>query len=252
MPIDEIEVSGSSFSVTACNFKHGDLQALFKRMSAHEESFDLTNEAAGYHDLECNGRIIRGHYSQVVPFEIEHFTNGLNQKTLCKRIESCEFFLLNGAAFFTGKLQPSRAARLTLMVLSGWGVTPFEFEFNQMSQLQDRLSMLKSVVLSNPKDREVRRARLAGRIENYTTYNVIDPRNHGLESVSGLIDGPLGPMTLSVSTKGKIRLNVRRGFLLTIDCLQWVLAMIRDEKPPRMPQLPASAFTVKKTDFHKG
>ena len=248
MPIDEIEVPGSSFSCTSYSFKTDAITPLFKRLVAEEEVFNLTEEKAGFHDLDSNGKVIRGWYSQVVPFEVEHLTDGMVTKTLLKRVESCEFFGLNGVLFATGKLGPQKSMAQTVTALSGFGVTPFEFEFTQMSQFQDRLSMLKAIVLTNPKDREVRRARLAGRIENYSTYNVIDPRNHGIDSVSGLIDGPLGPMTLTVSAKGKLRLNVRKGFLLTIDCLLWVLAMVRDEKPPTMPQLPGSAFKAKNTE----
>lgn len=248
MPIDEVEVAGASFSCTCYNFKVESINPLFKRLTVEEEVFDLGAEKAGFHDLDSDGKLIRGWYSQVVPFEVEHLSDGMVTKTLLKRVESCEFFAMNGVLFATGKQAPQKAMAQTMTALSGFGVTPFEFEFTQMSQFQERLSMLKAIVLTNPKDREVRRARLAGRIENYSTYNVIDPRNHGIDSVSGLIDGPLGPMTLTVSSKGKIRLNVRKGFLLTIDCLKWVLAMVRDEKPPAMPQLPASAFKTKNTE----
>lgn len=248
MPIDEIEVPGASYSVTAHNFKTDLITDLFKKLAGEDEVFSLKDEKPGFHDLDCNGKILRGWYSWVTPFEVEHLAEGMVTKTLLKHVESCEFFATNGVLFTNGKQGVTNAMAQNLTALAGFGVTPFEFEFTQMKQFEDRLSMLKAIVLTNPKDREVRRARLGGRIENYSTYNVIDPRNHGIDSVSGLIDGPLGPMTITVSTKGQIRLSVRKGFLLTFDTLLWCLAMIRDQKLPAIPALPATAFKSKNTE----
>lgn len=242
MPIDEIEVRGSSFSCVACNFKADDLRALLNRTIVAEEAFDLAEEKAGFHDMDCNGQMIRGWYSQVLPFEVEHLEEGSLIKTLCKKPESAEFWLMNGMAFFTGKPAAIKSACQALTYLCGFGLTPFEFELQQMVQLQDRLSMLKSIAFTNPKNCQVRKAKLTGRMENYTDCNVIDPINHGIDSVSGVIDGPLGPMTLTVSVKGKIRLTVRKNFLLNVDCLCWALGLIRDNQMPKVPQFPASAF----------
>jgi hypothetical protein len=111
-----------------------------------------------------------------------------------------------------------------------------------MNQLQERMTKLKSIVLTNPKDKEVRRARLAGHIESYIGYNIIDPRNHGIDSVSGIMDTPLGPLTATVGKKGSLRLNVRKGFILTTECLEWIVSLIKEEKAPGPVNAPQSAF----------
>lgn len=177
--------------------------------------------------------MVSGWFSLVVPFEVEHLVDGITTKTLLKKIESCEFFVQANSLFVTGKLGPQKILEHILASLAGYGVVALDFEYRHLSQFQDRLSTTKSVALTNPKDREVRRARLMGKMESYREYNVIDPKNHGIESVSGLVDTPLGPMTITVGRKGTIRLNVKRGFILSIDCLNWILALIREEKPPQ-------------------
>lgn len=232
MAIDEIEVPGSSVSLKCWNARIDDIPGFFKKLSGETDVFSIDPEIPGFHDCDANKGIIRGFYSCVTPFEVEHLVDGITTKTLFKKIESTEFLLLENCMFTMGKSGPGKGLSNVLSAASGYGVTQMEFEFRQMSQLQDRLSQTKAIVLTNPKDKEVRRARLAGLIESYTEYNVIDPRNHGIENVAGLIDSPLGPVTITVTRKGGLRLRVKKGFILTVECLLWLLALIRDEEPP--------------------
>ncbi len=236
MPIDEIEVPGSSIAFKVWRFQTDSMPKLFQKMMKEGDAFDIGSEIPGFHDCDGNARLIRGFYSAVVPFEVEHLVEGMMTKEAMKRIEHCEFLAVENFLFTTGKAAPQKPLSHSLSLLTGYGVTLQEFEFHQLSQFHDRLSQLKSIALSNPKDREIRRARLTGHIESYTEYNVIDPRNHGIESVAGIVDSPLGPMTVTVSRRGGLRLGVRKGFILTLDCLLWVMALILDEKPPQNVQ----------------
>jgi len=230
--VNEIEVAGTSISLRCLTFRLSSIHELFVKLNSEAEQFSVEPENPGFHDCDRNDKMIRGHYSMVVPFEVEHLVEGLITKSLFKTIESCEFFATPEMLFVTGKTAPQKVMELALSGHSGYAVSPIEFEFHQLGQIQDRLAQVKNIALTNPKTNDVRLARLAGKIENYTEFNVIDPRNHGIESVSGLLDSPLGPITVTVSRKGGIRLGVRRGFILTVDCLLWIVAMIRDEKPP--------------------
>jgi hypothetical protein len=232
MPVDEIEVAGTSISIRCLTSRLFNPSEVMQKIQTEGEQFSIEPENPGYHDCDRSTNAIRGLYSMVVPFEVEHLQEGFVTKTLMKKVESCDFLATEDVLFAWGKLAPQKVLEMSLAGMTGYGVSPIDFEFHQLSQFQDRLSQVKNIALSNPKTNEVRRARLAGKIESYTDYNVIDPRNHGIETVSGLLDSPLGPITVTVGKKGLIRLGVRRGFLLTLDCLQWILKMIRDEKPP--------------------
>lgn len=119
-----------------------------------------------------------------------------------------------------------------LSAATGEHVDLLEFEFQHLNQMQERMTNIKAIVITNPKEKEIRRARLAGHMESYTEYNIIDPRNHGIENVTGLIDTPLGPMTVSVERKGSVRLNVKKGLIMTVECLEWILNLIVSEKAP--------------------
>jgi hypothetical protein len=252
MPIDEIEIPGSSFSVKCWTARIESIPALFDKLMQEGEVFNLDEEKPGFHDCDTNGRLIRGFYSAVIPFEVEHLVDGISTKSLFKRIESCEFFAVEDCLFATGRSGPQKGLSGSLSGLSGYGVSQMEFEFQQLSQFHDRLKQLKAIVLTNPKDKEIKRARLTGHIENYTEYNVIDARNHGIDSVSGLSDTPLGPMTLTVTRKGGLRLGVRKGFLLTIDCLRWILHLIREDKPPAPRQVSLDTVEEQSTGGKRG
>ncbi|MDD3145976.1 MAG: hypothetical protein PHD82_01630 [Candidatus Riflebacteria bacterium] len=233
MLINEIEIAGSSISLKCWAMKVTDVDATFDTIMKKADMFSIETELPGFHDCDCENAIIRGFYSVVIPFEIEHLVEGITTKTLFKRIESCEFIISEKLVLTFGKSGPMKLLGTALSALTGEHVDLVEFEFHHLNQLQERMTNIKSIVLTNPKEKEVRRARLAGHMENYTEYNIIDPRNHGIDSVAGLIDTPLGPMTITVGKKGSIRLNVKKGLIMTIECLEWILDLITSETAPK-------------------
>ena len=79
-------------------------------------------------------------------------------------------------------------------------------------------------------------------MESYTEYNIFYPRNHGIDSVAGLIDTPLGPMTITVAKNGSIRLAVKKGLIMTIECLEWIISLITSDKAPQPTKGPQSVF----------
>jgi hypothetical protein len=242
MPLNEIEIAGSSISLKCWSAEIPNITETFQKIMQEGDQFSIDPEFPGFHDCDTDGEIIRGFYSGIIPFEIEHLVEGITTKTLFRRIESCEFIATKNMIFTTGKPGPMKGLAHSISGLSGYHVAQLEFEFNQLSQLQDRMTRIKSIVVTNPKDKEVRRARLAGQIESYTDYNIIDPRNHGIDSVSGIMDTPLGPLTATIGRKGSIRLGVKKGFIVTVDCLEWIISLIKEEKAPEPVNAPQSAF----------
>ncbi|NCB37568.1 MAG: hypothetical protein EOM80_02255 [Erysipelotrichia bacterium] len=242
MLINEIEITGSSISLKCLKIKIEDVVSTFDTIMNKADMFSIETELPGFHDCDCENSIIRGFYSIILPFEIEHLVDGITTKTLFKRIESCEFIITSTLAVAFGKSGPIKLLGTALSAVTGEHVDMLEFEFQQLNQLQERMTNIKSIVVTNPKEKEIRRARLAGHMENYTEYNIIDPRNHGIDSVAGLIDTPLGPLTITVGKKGSVRLNVKKGLIMTVECLEWILALIIEEKAPQPLKAPQSIF----------
>ncbi len=242
MLINEIEIAGSSISLKCWAMKIDDVDATFDNIMKKGDMFSIDSELPGFHDCDCESSVIRGFYSVIIPFEIEHLVEGITTKTLFKRIESCEFIITGKMILTFGKSGPMKLFGTSLAAITGEHVDLIEFEFQQLNQLQERMTNIKSIVVTNPKEKEIRRARLAGHMENYTEYNIIDPRNHGIESISGLIDTPLGPMTVTVGKKGSIRLTVKKGLIMTTECLEWILELIVSENAPQPSKAPQSVF----------
>ncbi len=188
--------------------------------------FSLETELPGLHDCECESDLIRGFYSFIEPFEVESLVEGITTKKLQKRIRTCEF-ITNGTLLIAfGNNGAKKLLATAISAASGENVDLHKFEFEEINRAQLRMTTVKSVTVTNPKEKDIRKCRMSGRIEAYTEYNVLDPRNHGLAAVSGLIDTPLGPMTLTVAEKGQIKLGIRRGLILTWDLLTWVFDLI--------------------------
>lgn len=241
MLINEIEIAGSSISLKCWAMKVADVKNTFETIMQKADMFSIETELPGFHDCDCESNIIRGFYSVIIPFEIEHLIDGITTKTLFKRIESCEFIITERMVLTFGKSGPMKLLGTALSAITGEHVDLVEFEFQQMNQLQERMTNIKSIVVTNPKEKEIRRARLAGHMESYTEYNIVDPRNHGIESVAGLIETPLGPLTITVGKKGSVRLNVKKGLIMTIECLEWILALITDENAPQVAKSNSNA-----------
>ena len=191
--ITDIEIPGTSISLKYWDACIDDIPAFFKKLEAEADAFKLSPETPGFHDCETSNGVIRGYYSGIVPFEVEQLVEGITTKTLHKRIESVEFILAEKRLFTWGKGGQAKALSNAISALSGYGVPSMQFETEQMRQLESSLSQVKKIDVTNPKCKEVRRAKLAGLIEHYQSCGVVEPGNHGIESVSGLADSPLGP-----------------------------------------------------------
>jgi len=230
MLVNEIEVLGSSISFKIYSHKAETLEQFFDAIK-NADQFNTETELPGFHDAELSGGVVRGFYSAIIPFEIEHLVEGITTKTLFKRIESCEFIAAEKHVFVSGKAALFKIALNQILAVN---IQPAEFEFDNLRQLEERFTNTKSVTILNPKEKEVRKAKLVGNMENYAEYNIADSRNHGLESVAGMLDTPLGPMAVTVSSKGVLRLGVKKGMILTVECLEWIVERIEKENAPEI------------------
>lgn len=229
MLINEIEVVGSSFNCSSyvCG---GEIKVdqLFEVIMQKADMFSLETELPGFHDCECKSGLIRGFYSFIEPFEVESLERetGITQKELKKRIRTCEFITDGTLLVAFGNNNAKKLLATAIWTASGENVDLHKFEFEEINRAQLRMTTVKSVTVTNPKEKEIRKCRMSGHIEAYTEYNVLDPRNHGLAAVSGWIDTPLGKMVLTVAEKGQIKLGAKKGLILTWELLTWVFDLI--------------------------
>lgn len=257
MSLDEVLVEKSSFSFQCWYLKITEamnLSDLCMEMKDEKEHFSIDPEQPGFHDCECNDDLIKGYYSVVVPFEVESLVDGITSKSLHKRIETCEFWLVNGVMFAWGKSSAQKNLSRALTPIVGFGVVKSEFDCNMMQDFQERLNQVRSLDIQNPKEKEITKAKISGRnIEDYS--EIADPRNHMISKVSGLLDTANGPLTVSVSNKGLVRLNVRRGFVMSFDLALWLWSLIRSEgnndplKKAVMKLLPSKENGLTRVEF---
>ena len=232
MLIDEIEVQGASLSFKCLTLKIDDIKTTFNTIMERADIFDVEAGTPGFHDCDCDSGVIRGFYSNLASFTVEFFKEGITTKEEFKRIESCEFIMTPERIYVFGKQGPSKLLEIALSAATGEHVERLEFDFETLSQARDRMTVIKSIVVENPKDKPIRRARLAGYMEDYDSYNVVEPNNHEINSISGIIETPLGAMTLNVAKKGKVRLGVKKGLIINIENLNWIMDLITSEAGP--------------------
>ncbi|HQB82993.1 MAG TPA: hypothetical protein PLR50_05830, partial [Candidatus Rifleibacterium sp.] len=80
MLINEIEIAGSSISLKCWSMKVENVEATFDTIMNKADMFSIDTELPGFHDCDCENSIIRGFYSVIIPFEIEHLVDGITTK----------------------------------------------------------------------------------------------------------------------------------------------------------------------------
>ena len=103
--------------------------------------------------------------------------------------------------------------------------TKIEFEFNDLFNLQSRFELCKSVKIKNPKESKVKTVSL-GTLDCYAEFNVLDPRNHELKAVSGIINSSIGKITVAANNKGVIRISTKKGCILPFDVVIWLIKLM--------------------------
>ncbi len=232
MLINEIEVQGASLSFKCLTLKIDDIQNTFDTIMKNGDIFDIDAGTPGFHDCDCDSGIIRGFYSNLASFNVEFFKDGITTKEEFKRIESVEFIIAPERIYLFGKQGPAKLIEMALSAATGEHVERVEFDNDCMNLVQDRLTVMKSIVVENPKDKAIRRARLTGHMEDYESYNIVEPHNHEINSISGIIETPLGAMRLTVDKKGKVRLGVKKGLIINLENLNWIMELITSEAGP--------------------
>jgi len=230
MLINEIEITGASFGFQRLIATVDDTSKLFTKLMSQDGIFDLEAETPGVHDVDHNNDVIRGFFSAVVPFEVEHLVEGISTKTLLKRIESCEFILTRRIAIAFGQNNPTKLFQMFLSTATGCCVDKAEYDYPKLYRLQERLSKVSNIALLNPKTTPIRKAKLAGNIEHYAEYDCVNRSEHVIDYVQGMVnDTPIGSLKLKVAKNGRINLGVRRGTIVPVETLEWLIEFIEKD-----------------------
>lgn len=220
--LNEIELGNGRITVTAFDFEGSAKDAI-----DNGDKFSIEASCQGFHDYDHNETSTRGYFSFIEPFEVEYLVDGLTTKELKTRIKTAEFIVSDGFMFAWGA---SSAVKLLASYMgNGYAtVTPIEFDFTDLHNLQSRFKLCKSVKVKNPKENPVKTVNMAGRLDTYEEYNVLDARNHELKAVSGILDMPIGAMTVTANNKGVIRLSGKKEMILPVDTLVWLIKLIHN------------------------
>ena len=232
MSANEIEIPGSSLSLRVFQAKT-DLSPvkLAQKIATDGPAFNSVDQEAGFHDIDTDGNVVRGYYSLVVAFKVEHLVENVTTKTLMKRIESCEFMAIDGYMVEWGKPGPMKPLAVALAPITHYAVAPLEWDTPCLQGLERKMTAVSKVDLAQGRDKEVRTAKLSGTLEDYTSSGVVDPGNHQLKGITGLLDSSIGPITVTATSKGALRIGVRKGFIATSDLISWLLCLITGTKP---------------------
>jgi hypothetical protein len=200
-----------------------------------EDQFNVDTEETGFHDCEGTEEMVRGFVSAVVPFEVERLVEGMMTKTLAKRIDTCEFIVLPNVLIAWGKPGPMKTMAMSISCLTGQGVSPMQFDHTSLAQFANRLTVIKSIAVKNPKGEEAQRVTMAGNIEDYEQYSPAVAPRHGIEKVAGVFDfSAMGPTKVSASSKGVISIGLKPGRIVTTDDLTELIYMIAGGAPQPM------------------
>jgi hypothetical protein len=220
--LNEIELPTGRITLHCFDFEGSAKEAI-----DNAEKFDLESEQSGFHDYDSNNDITRGYFSFIEPFEVEALVDGITTNELKKRIVTAEFIVTADMMFAWGK--PAAIKLLSSYIGNGFAtVNKISFEFADLHNLQSRFDLCKSVKVKNPRENPVKTVNMAGKLDTYEEYNCLDARNHELKSVAGVLNMPIGKMTVKANDKGVIGLSSKKQTILPVDAITWLIRLIHN------------------------
>jgi len=230
MPINEIEIKGTSFGVQVFKIESANMKLAFEEIYANENLFNAGEERQGFCDLDSSGEIYAGSFGQVVAFEIECLEDGFMVEKTLKKIALVNFWIVQDLLFVQGPASVAKALNAQLMGIIGFMPTPLDVTTRELQAFSERMARVSSVSFQNPKEEAIRKGKISGSVEGYEAFEGIS-KEHMVDSISGKWDSGLGQIGVTVTGKGKITLGVKKGFILTIDTLLHLVLLITDSAP---------------------
>jgi hypothetical protein len=220
--INEIELENGRISLQCFDFTGNAKESIDNGIK-----FSIENQEPGFHDCDFAENAARGYFSFIEPYEAENLVDGMTTMEAKSRIRTAEFAQTGDFLFAWGN--SSAIKLLTSYVSSEYATaTKIEFEFNDLFNLQSRFELCKSVKIKNPKENKVKTVSLTGTLDHYTEFNVLDPKNHELKSVSGIINSSIGKITVAANNKGIIRIGAKKGCILPFDVIVWLIKLMNE------------------------
>lgn len=220
--INEIELESGRISLQCFDFTGSAKESI-----DNGPKFSIDNQEPGFHDCDFSADAARGYFSFIEPYEAENLVDGMTTMEAKSRIRTAEFVQTGDFLFAWGH---GGAIKLLASYISSEysTATKIEFEFNDLFNLQNRLELCKSVKIKNPKESKVKTATLSGVLDHYAEFNVLDPRNHELKSVSGIMNTAIGKITVAANNKGVIRIGTKKGCVLPVDVVVWLIKLMNE------------------------
>lgn len=221
--MNEIELESGRISMQCFDFTGNAKESIDNAMK-----FSMEDENPnGFHDCDFSENSARGYFSFVEPYEVENIVDGMTTMEAKSRIRTAEFAQTGDFLFAWGN---SGAIKLLTSYISSEyaTATKIEFEFNDLFNLQSRFELCKSVKIKNPKESKVKTVSLTGTLDCYAEFNVLDPRNHELKAVSGIINSSIGKITVAANNKGVIRISTKKGCILPFDVVIWLIKLMNE------------------------
>lgn len=221
--INEIELGNGRISLQCFDFTGNAKESIDNGIK-----FSMEDENPnGFHDCDFAENSARGYFSFVEPYEVENIVDGMTAMEAKSRIRTAEFAQTGDFLFAWGN--SSAIKLLTSYVSSEYATaTKIEFEFNDLFNLQSRFELCKSVKIKNPKENKVKTVSLTGTLDHYAEFNVLDPKNHDLKAVSGIINSSIGKITVAANNKGIIRIGTKKGCILPFGVVIWLIKLMNE------------------------
>jgi hypothetical protein len=224
--INEIEVPKKSVTVHVFRGRP-DLPAaiLESILSESDNSFRAPSGdnpgQAGFIQPVVDSGFLRSCFSFVEPYEVSDFKDGVVSKHLGHRIKSCELLIdFEGDRLFAWGDPPAITGAIRHLASHQCIFQRLDLQVEDMMRIEQRMYLVKSIGIQNPKTCAVRRVKLSGKIENYIEYkDTVNLGSHTITSVQGIVETDNLQYQLAVTPKGIFKIGLRPGFILTTETI---------------------------------
>ena len=210
----------------------GDFSKLQEIKSSMDATPFSTETGQGFSELELHDNCITGTFVNLYDFEVKYFNGEVTTTDLKKKLVSCDFMLTENYAFATGDGPAKSLFRMNLGLivppLTDTDVTLPTLEYDNMNSFQHHLTLITNLSIKNPKDCEIRKLTVSGKIEDIAGVPGVAQGRFTVLSVQGLFEDSVdGALTIKITNKGLLTIKKRSNYVLTPDFADKIMGLTR-------------------------
>ncbi|PKK88772.1 MAG: hypothetical protein CVV64_17380 [Candidatus Wallbacteria bacterium HGW-Wallbacteria-1] len=221
----ELDVKGTSLTFQFYHARDNSIVSFAKDAEKEENRLFVPDEQSGFEEVivDDDGEACFATYGAIIPFDVERIDKeGKIVNETYFRVDRCGIMIFRDAVLMSGRPAAQREAAEALSTMLMKEVTPIKFDQAVMSRFETNFILIKSIQLDEIPHAEVKKVRLAGKIEDVYAFSGLNVSMAKIKSISGtyrLADRDY--VTVKTADGGKLTIFRKKGKGIEVEVIRY-------------------------------